>query len=98
MIAELAGEARRALLHLAAREQRLHADLVAVDENGAGSRRLARIAQHLAVGGHPIAGDVAVEALAEELPDLPVQIVGDAFAPRLMRNAISEGFKAGAFA
>lgn len=38
------------------------------------------------------------EALAEELPNLPVQIVGDAVAPRLMRNAISEGFKAGAFA
>ena len=42
--------------------------------------------------GPQVPRDELVAALAERLPDVDTRVIGDAFAPRRMRNAIREGF------
>lgn len=42
--------------------------------------------------GPQVPRDELVAALAERLPDVDTRVIGDAFAPRRMHNAIREGF------
>jgi len=49
----------------------------------------------VSVGWTEVDSDLA-EQLRVRLPDVPVHVIGDAVAPRLLRNAISEGAKTGA--